>query len=161
MFIHSIKIKKLSFLVICSCIFLILFSVFFYYPKTIYTLSDNLIWNNSINSEKEEKKYIKWVDFGVTYEALDKTSKLDINSHVKDEEVKYNWIEILSYLSCKYGGNFKKFNAKDLSDLESKLKSGFTMSDLTNDLKNYNYYYEAYSAVLNEFIGEYEIEQLD
>lgn len=32
------------------------------------------------------------------------------------------------------------------------------MKDLSNDLKFYDYYYEAYNAVLGEFIGNYSIE---
>jgi len=58
--------------------------------------------------ETEEKKdFIKWVDFNVTTEALNLTAKLDINSHNKNEEIVYNWIELLAYLACKNGGNFK------------------------------------------------------
>lgn len=161
MFIRSVKINK-SYLIFASitiCILLILISVSFLYPISLPASSSNLIWDNTIdNSKTNEKKYIKWVDFSVTYDALDKTSKLDINSHNNNEEIKYNWIELLSYLACKYGGNFKKFNNNDLVTLTEKLKNGSTMEDLTKDLKNYSYYYEAYSAILSEFIGEYEVE---
>lgn len=161
MFIRSVKINKsyLLFACITICILLILISVSFLLPISLPTSSPNLIWNNTIdNTHTDTKKYIKWVDFNVTYDALDKTSKLDINSHNNDEPIKYNWIELLSYLACKYGGNFKKFNNNDLVSLTNKLKNGSSMEDLTKDLKNYSYYYEAYNAILNGFIGEYEIE---
>lgn len=161
MFIHSVKINKsyLIFASIAICILLILISVSILYPISLPANSSNLIWDNTIeNSTNKEKKYIKWVDFSVTYDALDKTSKLDINSHNNNENVKYNWIELLSYLACKYGGDFKKFNNNDLIALTNKLKDGSSMEDLTRDLKNYSYYYEAYSAILDEFIGEYEVE---
>ncbi len=128
-------------------------------PYSLEANSSFLFWNNiSSDTKKTDKKYIKWVDFTPTYEVLDKTSKLDINSHVKDEEVKLNWIELLSYLACKYGGNFKKFNNNDLTNLVDKLKNGNSMDSLTKGLKNYNYFYESYSAILDQFIGEYEIE---
>mgnify|MGYP002554362130 CR=1 FL=1 len=112
-----------------------------------------------INNENEEKKdFIKWVDFKITYDVLDKTSKLDINSHVKNEEIKYNWIELLAYLACKNGGDFKKFKQTDLDDLIKKIKNGQTIGELTQNMKYYNYYFESYSAVLSGFIGDYKIE---
>lgn len=112
-----------------------------------------MIW-----SEEEDKNYIKWIDFSPTYSALEATSKLDIESHNNNSEIKYNWIELLSFLACKYGGNFKKFKSSDLTALTEKLNSGSSMEDLTKDLKNYNYYFEAYDSILHEFIGNYQIE---
>ena len=51
-------------------------------------------WNNStLENTVQEKKYIKWFEFKVSYDVLDKTSKLDIQSHTKNEDVKLNWIE--------------------------------------------------------------------
>lgn len=111
------------------------------------------------NEETGEKKdYIKWVDFNVTSEALNVTAKLDIDSHNKDSDIVYNWVELLAYLSCKNGGNFKNFQVKDLNNLVEELKNGQTMEDLTQNMKFYNYYYESYSAVLGNFIGNYSIE---
>ena len=161
MLIKSFKINKsyIIFSSVCFVIIATIIAVSFLYPISLPTSSSNLIWTNTIeNTKTAEKKYIKWVDFGVSYEALDKTSKLDINSHTNNEPVKYNWIELLAYLACKYGGNFNKFNQKDLTSLTDKLKNGSTMEELTKDLKNYSYYFEAYDAILHEFIGEYEIE---
>lgn len=161
MFIKSIKINK-SYLIFATICFIIIASILIVsliYPFSLPASSSNLVWDNTISeSTTKEKKYIKWVDFSVTYDVLNKTSKLDIDSHNNNEPVKYNWIELLSYLACKYGGNFKKFNNKDLVALTDKLKNGSTMEELTKDLKNYSYYYEAYDAILHEFIGEYEVE---
>lgn len=116
--------------------------------------------NDTSNGETsgEKKDFIKWVDFNVTSEALSLTAKLDIDSHNKESELVYNWIELLAYLSCKNGGNFKNFNAKDLNLLVEELKNGQTMQDLTQNMKFYDYYYESYSAVLGGFIGNYSIE---
>lgn len=161
MLVRTFKINKsyIIFTSVCFVIIAIITVVSLFYPISLPASSSNLIWTNTIeNSKADEKKYIKWVDFGVSYEALDKTSKLDIDSHNKNEDVKYNWIELLSYLACKYGGNFNKFNQKDLTSLTNKLKNGTTMEELTKDLKNYSYYFEAYDAILHEFIGEYEVE---
>lgn len=113
------------------------------------------------SDSEEEKNFIKWVDFNVSAEALNLTAQLDIDSHNKEEEIIYNWIELLAYLSCKNGGNFKNFTAKDLNNLFEELKNGQTIEELTQNMKFYDYYYESYSAVLGGFIGNYSIEVLN
>lgn len=135
---------------------LIIFSI-----TLIVFLSSILIFysfatDNSNN--EEEKDFIKWVDFNVTSEALNLTAKLDIDSHNKGDDITYNWIELLAYLACKNGNNFKNFKTQDLNSLIEELKNGRTIEDLTQNMKFYNYYYESYSAILGEFIGNYSIE---
>ena len=120
-----------------------------------------VIMYNIFSGEWESKDYIKWFEFTAEYDILDKTSKLDISSHVNNEEIKYNWVELIAYLACKYGGDLNKFKSSDLDVLVNKLKNGETMESITKDLKNYSYYYEAYNSVLKEFIGEYEIQVSD
>ena len=152
MIIKTIKLKKIYLSLISLATIITTFSI------SIYAFSNNFlpfIWQN----HQPQKDYIKWVDFTPTYEALNQTSKLDIESHNNpNSTVKYNWIELLSYLACKYGGDFKSYNSKDLTALTEKLQSGATISELTKNMKYYSYYYEAYNAVLHEYIGEYEIE---
>ena len=135
---------------------LIIFLIIFIILATSISLFYSFATNES--NEQQQKDYIKWVDFNVTSEALKLTAKLDIESHNNDENIKYNWIELLAYLACKNGGNFKNFKSKDLDDLVSKIKNGETIEDLTKTMKFYDYYYEAYSAVLSGFIGNYSIE---
>ena len=101
------------------------------------------------------------MDFKITSDALSKTAKLDIDSHNSDSEIKYNWIELLAYLACKNGGNFKNFKQNDLDKLVVQLKNGKTIQDLTQNMKYYNYYFNAYSAVLSGFIGNYSVEVAD
>lgn len=120
-----------------------------------------LVFSIYINSAKSvsaegKKDFIKWVDFRVSYDAMDKALKADINSI--DDEVKLNWIEILSYLGTRYGGNFARYKAKDMDALIGKLKCGESIESLTKDLKYYDYYFEAYTAVLGGFVGPYEIQ---
>lgn len=111
--------------------------------------------------QEQKKEFIKWVDFNVTSEALKLTAKLDINSHNNNENIKYNWIELLAYLACKNSGDFKNFKSSDLDNLISKIKDGESISSLSQNLKFYDYYYESYSAVLSGFIGNYSIETCD
>ena len=113
------------------------------------------------DNETNNKDFIKWVDFNVSAEAMNLTANLDIDSHNKNLEIKYNWIELLSYLACKNGGNFDNFKKSDLDKLIESLKEHQTMEELTKDLNSYDYYYEAYSAVLSNFIGNYSIETID
>ena len=113
------------------------------------------------SNEEKKKDFIKWVDFSVTASALNATAKLDIDSHNNNDSVTFNWIELLAYLACHNGGNFKDFKQKDLDNLVAKIKDGQTMEELTQDLKFYNYYFESYSAVLSEFIGNYSVEVIN
>ena len=158
MIIKSIKInKELFFTIIITFLIIIVISSFL-----IISLSTNLnnliFWNKSEINLTENEDYIKWVDFKITSDILSKTAKLDIDSHNSNSEIKYNWIELLSYLACKNGGNFKNFNQNDLNKLIEQLKSGKSMDDLSKNMKYYSYYYESYSAVLGGFIGNYSVE---
>lgn len=102
--------------------------------------------------------YIKWVDFNVSYEALCKAYEYDVESYGK--EVHLNWIELLAYIAAKSGGDFDSGAAADISRVaEQLLDKQTTMEELTADLKYYNYYLEAYTAVLGGFVGEYEIQE--
>ena len=150
MIIKAFKIRKLY-------IAITIISIFVITSISIYSFSANsvpFIWQNNY-----EKNYIKWVDFTPTYEALSQTAKLDIDSHNDPSStIQYNWIELLSYLACKYGGDFKKYNNKDLVELTNKIQSGKTIEELTQNMKHYSYFFEAYNSVLCEYIGEFEIE---
>lgn len=110
-----------------------------------------------LSEENSDKKYIKWVDFDVSAEAMGRAYDLDVTSQT--EEVKLKWIELLAYLGTRYGGEFSKYKQKDIDALAEKLKSGeTTMAALTQEMKYYTYYLEAYTAVLGGFVGEFEIE---
>jgi murein DD-endopeptidase MepM/ murein hydrolase activator NlpD len=109
--------------------------------------------------EAKEKKVITWVDFNVPCNAMKKAIALDVASREKD--VKLNFIELLAYLAAHNGNNFRNYKDSQLDKLAEKLNSGKTMDELTADLKYYDYYLEAYSAVLSGFVGEYEIEVPD
>lgn len=150
MLIKSFKINKKIFIFTIIIILVIILSIVLFYSFA----NDE----STSSDDSSSKDYIKWVDFNVTAEAMKLTSKLDIKSHNSNAEVKYNWIELLAYLAAQNGGNFKNFKKSDLDNLVAKLDNGEQMSDLTSSMKFYDYYYEAYSAVLSGFIGNYSIE---
>lgn len=106
--------------------------------------------------QEEQKKYIKWVDFTVTKDAMYKAFRYDVDTCQK--ELHLNWIQLLAYLGAKYGGDFFKYRASDMETLVSELQDGQTMEELTKDMKYYSYYLEAYTAVLGGMVGEFEIQ---
>lgn len=107
-----------------------------------------------------EKDYIKWVNFDVSSKAMDDAYEYDVESQTK--EVTIDWIMLLAYLGNKYGGDFSKYKQKHMDDLVEKLANKeTTVDELTKDIKYYNYYYDAYAAVLGGMVGTYQIEVAD
>lgn len=105
-----------------------------------------------------EEKYIKWVDFNVTYEALCAAYELDVTSY--DKGVHLNWIELLAYVGTKGGGAFGKGSVSEIRKVADCLSNKeSTIEELTKDMEYYKYYYEAYEAVLGGMVGEYKIQQ--
>lgn len=147
MFIKSIKLNK-KYIILISCFLIILLSSTFIFINYFSLASEN---------NENEKDYIKWVDCNVSYNVLDKTSKLDISSHNNNENIKFNWIELIAYLSSKYYGHLENFKSKDLDELVNRLKNGETMESISQNMPNYSYYYECYDAIFREYIGEYSI----
>ncbi len=100
--------------------------------------------------------YIKWVDFTVTSEAMGQALRYDVDSY--QSELHYNWIELLAYLGARYGGDFSHYQEKDMDDLVTRLQNGASMKELTDSLKYYPYYLEAYTAVLGGLVGLCQIQ---
>lgn len=145
---------KAKHIILCEIIVIVIFS--------------SIIIKNHIDQESSaytslydsKKDFIKWVSFDVTCKAMDSAYKYDVAS--QDEDVKLNWIELLAVLGCKYGGDFSKYKEKNMTDLVNKLRSKEeTIDSITKGMKYYNYYYEAYSAVLGGMVGTYKIEVAD
>lgn len=101
--------------------------------------------------------FIKWVDFNITCEAMTKAYELDVESY--KEKVHVNWIELLAYVGARHGGKFDKNSVSEIQKTAEKLRSGeTTMERLTKDMEYYDYYKEAYDAVLGGMVGEFSIE---
>ena len=95
---------------------------------------------------------IRWVEFNVPYESLKYAMEQDIATF--EEETHISWIDALALAACRTGGkcglSFVKDAVKDL-----KADGGL----LENRPKYFNYYHEAYSAVLGGLLGSYAIEK--
>ena len=150
------KIEKSSWIILIQLVLLILLMI----PlciKSREAASDSAVLTPSDPpQEAPVKDYIRWVDFTVPAELLEQTLQMDIQSC--QEEVHLNWIDLLAWLGARYGGDFSRFKQKDLDTLAERLCSGETMETITADMKYYDYYHEAYTAVLGGMVGYFERE---
>lgn len=106
------------------------------------------------NTDVQTKEdYIKWVDLNVSYEALCDAMEADISSYGTENH--YIWTDLLAYLAAANGNNFSGYGKNALNSLIEKLNAGKTMEELTENMKYYSYYKEAFTAILGEYIGEY------
>ena len=140
-----IKVKIKNLIIFLSIFAIILTTTFIYQQNNVKAVSAS------------DKKFIKYVEFNVPYTLMDNALKYDVKTYGTEKHL--NWIELIAYLGAKYGGEFSRYKTKHLDDLVAKLNNGQTIEELTKDMKYYNYYFEAYTAVLGGFVGEYEIEQ--
>ena len=98
---------------------------------------------------------IKWVDFGVPYESLKYAMDVDIDTFEKEKHI--SWIDVLALAACRTGG---KCPLTSVKKAVGDLKGDKSPRELLGDTyKYYNYYYEAYSAVLGGFLGCFEIQK--
>lgn len=120
-----------------------------------------LLRQTATEPSSEKKDFIKWVDFNVTYEVLERAMEIDIATREDDQSPHLSWIDMLAYLAAKNGNKFDRSSVKQLNQLAEKLKSGTPMEELAKNLKYYDYYHEVFTAVLGGFLGEFEEEVPD
>jgi len=97
--------------------------------------------------------YIKYAEFNVPYIALKKALNMDIESHKNGGSL--SWVQILAYLAAKYGGDFTRYKSSDMDAFVKKLETK-NIGELTSGMKYYNYFKEAYTAVLGGLVGTYK-----
>ncbi len=134
--------------ILAACAFVIICGLF------AVGFSDGI--QESAVAEAEEvttEKYIKWVDFSVPYNALCDAMELDVSTYGSDKHL--SWIDTLSFLSCKNGGNWSGYKRSQLDKLAEALSGEMTVDDLMSTNKYYAFYQEAYGAVLGGMLGEY------
>ena len=108
-------------------------------------------------SPGQNEDSIKWVDFNVCYDALNQAFRYDVDTC--QSPIHLNWVNLLAYLGALYGGDFSKYKAQDMDAAAARLINGeTTMEDLTRDMKYYPYYREAYGAVLDGMVGQFQAE---
>lgn len=96
---------------------------------------------------------IKWVNFDVPYESLVYAMQKDIDSF--DKELHIDWIDALSVAACRTGG---KCSVSSVKKAVFELETGNSPEEILGDLyRYYDYYHNAYSAVLGGLLGSYSI----
>ncbi len=101
--------------------------------------------------------YIKWVEFHATCEAMSAAYELDVATY--EDEVHLDWIELLAYVGAKHGGRFDKNSVKEINETAGLLTGKeTTIQELTKDMEYYDYYLEAYHAILDGMVGEFSLE---
>ena len=104
---------------------------------------------------KAEAQTINWVDFPVPYESLEYAMKQDIDTFEGEQHL--SWIDILALSACRTGGKCPLASVKKAA---ADLKGDKSPEELLGELyKYYDYYHEAYSAVLGGLVGSYAIEK--
>lgn len=114
------------------------------------------IWVPSIDettAASAEGSYIKWIDFDVTQTALRDTLAADVDSHRSEHPL--DWLELLAYLASRNGGDFSGYKKADLDKLLELVADGSSVASHVKNEKLYQYYLEAYGAVLGGMVGEY------
>lgn len=144
----SIKLKKKALMaVLAACLLLALVP---FAPRAAQAVR--------AAGEPAKKDFIKWVDFNVCEAALRDAMELDINTFEDPAQAHLDWADALAWLGARYGGDFSQYRKKDLNDLAQRVSGGETIQALTADNKYFSYYREAYGAVLDGLLGEYETE---
>ena len=102
-----------------------------------------------------EAKTLKWVDFNVPYESLKYAMEQDVATFEQEKHI--SWIDILALSACRTGGGCGLDAVKKAF---TDLKGDKSPEELLGDLsKYYDYYHQAYSAILGGLLGSYAIEK--
>ncbi|MEG1067325.1 MAG: polysaccharide deacetylase family protein [Anaerovoracaceae bacterium] len=127
------------------------FSIFFICCLCLSFSIKNVPATDLTGTNKEGDDLIKWVDFDVSYSAMEKAMDVDIESFNQDLHI--SWINILAYLGTIYGGDFSLYKSSDIDKLVAALNSGDSIETLTRGYKYFDYYYKAYESILGKFLG--------
>lgn len=139
--------------ILVECVLVMLAAVIF--ARRQSDMEESRTVSNSVLSI--ENDYIKWVDFTVSYEALCKAYDWDVETHGTEHEV--NWVDLLAYTAARTGGSFDKDALKTMEKAARQLSEGEkTIEEMTEDLKYFAYYKEAYDAAIGGLVGEYQVE---
>ena len=95
---------------------------------------------------------IKYIEFTPTAAALRAASDYDIRTHGTAGHI--GWVDLLAVYAAKNGGSFKSFSAKKMNALAEKILASGARAASGNE-KLYDYYSEAYGAVLGGMLGDY------
>ena len=101
-----------------------------------------------------DAKTIRWVDFDVPYESLQYAMDVDISTFELEKHL--SWIDILALAGARTGG---KCGLTAVKKAATDLKGDRSPEELLGgNSKYFDYYRQAYEAVLGGLLGSYAIE---
>lgn len=106
------------------------------------------IWKNTEKAYAADG-FIRWAEFNVPYDALERTYSYDM-----EQEGKISWIDLLAILAAQYGGDWKRYQRRDLEQVYQRVREQ-GISAVSENMKYYPYYRQVYQAVLGEFLGNH------
>lgn len=96
---------------------------------------------------------VRWVDFTLSCEVMERALALDMASREQDNP--QPWIRILALAAARTGGNPK---TEDVAAAYRSLTTGKSPKELLGGADvTYQYYLEAYTAVLGGLVGSYAV----
>ena len=103
----------------------------------------------------DAKEPIRWVDFQIPYESLKYAMQVDISSAEQEKHI--DWVDILALAGCRTGG---KCGLESVKKAARDLSGDASTEELLGNLyRYYDYYHEAYEAVLGGMLGSFAIEK--
>ena len=97
---------------------------------------------------------IRWVDFDVPYESLAYAMQADIATVEQEKHI--SWIDALALAACRTGG---KCDLASVKKAVADLKGDKSPQELLGaNAKHYDYYHQAYTAVLGGLLGNFAVE---
>lgn len=112
----------------------------------------------TLPSAAADGDYIKWVDFDVSCGAMERA--LQLEQQYRDQDRVVNWIDMLALAATRYGSG--KFPVSAVDKAAKELSGDRSPAEfLGNQYKYYQYYREAYGAVLGGLVGTYAIQKQD
>lgn len=109
-------------------------------------------------AQAAEDDFIRWVDFNLTAEAMERAIALE--QRLREKEIPVSWLDILALGSVRSGG--KRFSAKDAEKAAAELSKGVSPEELLGaQYRYFDYYRKTYEAALGGLVGCYAVETTD
>ena len=109
-------------------------------------------------AQAAEGDFIRWVDFNLTAEAMERAIALE--QRLREKEIPVSWLDILALGSVRSGG--KRFSAKDAEKAAAELSKGVSPEELLGaQYRYFDYYKKTYEAALGGLVGCYAVETTD
>ncbi len=121
--------------------------------RVVETAKSDAVEVSALAMEEPKGDYIHWVEFSIPLETMEQALAYDMESY--GQEPALNWIDLLAYAAAKTGGVFKSGKRSPaIDELVKRLREGEELDAITDGMKFFQYYQEAYTAVLGAFVGE-------